>query len=180
VFKEIIVVEGSHDQQKLESIYPHVDTIITGGSAISDETLLFIQNAAEERGVILFLDPDFPGKQITNKILAFCKTGDIKLANLERNKAYSKNHKKIGIEHAGREDIEKALSQFVSLNVSKNINLIEMKNLIELKLVQFPESKTRRALVAQKLHIPYCNGKSFLKYVNMMNTSRSQLDEVMK
>lgn len=180
MFKEIIVVEGVHDQQKLESIYPQIDTFITGGSAVSDEAMQFIRQAAIERGVILFLDPDFPGKQITNKILAFCQEGTVKIAVLERAKAFSKNQKKIGIEHASKDDIVQALSQYVTLDLSYQSDLIQMKDLIERGLAQLPDSKNRRAILTQRLHMPYCNAKAFIKYANMMHITLSQLDEVMK
>ncbi|MCK7485875.1 MAG: hypothetical protein MZU97_10240 [Bacillus subtilis] len=55
-------MEGTHDKQKLESIYPGVECIVTNGSEIADTTIALIKNAAAVRGVILFLDPDHPGR----------------------------------------------------------------------------------------------------------------------
>ena len=41
-YNQVIVVEGSHDEQKLKSIYPEIDCIVTNGSEISTETLNLI------------------------------------------------------------------------------------------------------------------------------------------
>jgi len=180
IFKEIIVVEGIHDHQKLNSIYPDIETIVTGGSSISSETLLFLKEASLTRGIILLLDPDFPGKQITNKILSFCEGGNIKIASLEKSKAISKNGKKVGIEHARKEDIIESLEHVVTLDTKQYIHSITLNDLIERKLVRDPSAKSNRNQISNKLHIPLANGKTFLKYLQMMHISLSKLDEVMK
>ena len=69
MYNQVVVVEGKHDEQKIKSIFPDVECIVTGGSSISEETLNLIYQTSLKKEVILFLDPDFPGKQITNKIL---------------------------------------------------------------------------------------------------------------
>ena len=64
---EIIIVEGKTDTQVLKS-FLDVDTIETGGSAISKETLDYIKTTSLTRDIIVMTDPDFPGKQIRDKI----------------------------------------------------------------------------------------------------------------
>jgi len=172
-FKEIIVVEGIHDHQKLNSIYPDVETIITGGSSVSSDTLEFLKEAAFSRGIILFLDPDFPGKQITNKILSYCDGGQIKIATIEKSKAISKNRKKVGIEHVNKEDIVEALNNVVTLDTTQYENQVVLNDLIQRKLVRNPLAKKNRELIANKLHIPPSNGKTLLKYLQMMHISLS-------
>ena len=61
--KEIIVVEGKSDTIAIRRA-TGADTIETNGSAIDDETLKRIQHAQETRGVIVFTDPDYPGRRI--------------------------------------------------------------------------------------------------------------------
>lgn len=61
--KEIIVVEGKDDTTAIQRAV-QADTIETNGSAISAETLKRIQHAQEKRGVIVFTDPDYPGRRI--------------------------------------------------------------------------------------------------------------------
>lgn len=177
MFNEVVVVEGTHDMQKLQSIYPSIECIITGGSAISEETLLLIQQTSLTRGVILFLDPDYPGKQITQKILNY--PGNYKIAFINREKAQSKNKKKIGIEHASESDIKDSLEQLFTIH-KENQNPILMSDMMERKLINYPESKMKRNLICDKLKLPHCNGKTLLKIMNMLHLTTVQLDEVIE
>lgn len=61
--KEIIVVEGKSDTVAVKRA-AGADTIETNGSAIDELTLTRIRHAQETRGVIVFTDPDFPGRRI--------------------------------------------------------------------------------------------------------------------
>ena len=61
--KEIIVVEGKDDTIAIKRAV-NADTIETNGSAISEETLKRIAHAQKKRGVIVFTDPDYPGRRI--------------------------------------------------------------------------------------------------------------------
>jgi len=72
--KEVIVVEGTSDVQTLSNIID-ADFIITHGSAISKDTLDLIKQTNLTRGVILFLDPDFPGEKIRKTIVLFVILG---------------------------------------------------------------------------------------------------------
>lgn len=177
MFKEVIVVEGLHDEQKIKSIYPDASVIVTGGSEISDETKSLIYQASIGRGVILMLDPDYPGRQITQKILEIPHITNIKIAALSRHLAYSKNKKKIGIEHATKEDIISCLEGVVSL--SNDVKpYLSMTDLYHLGLNGHASSKERRIRVCEHLHIPYCNGKTLLKYCHMIQLSLKELSEI--
>ena len=61
--KEVIVVEGKSDTVAVKRA-TGADTIETNGSAIDENTLIRIQHAEEVRGVIVFTDPDYPGRRI--------------------------------------------------------------------------------------------------------------------
>src|SRR5690625_4138857 len=65
--KEIIVVEGRDDSAKIGQAVD-ADTIETNGSAITKEILEQIRHAKAKRGVIIFTDPDYPGKRIRHII----------------------------------------------------------------------------------------------------------------
>ena len=66
--KEVVVVEGYHDLAKLKSIYPDIDVVITNGSEISLSTLNELKSLNKQRGLILFLDPDYQGERIRRLI----------------------------------------------------------------------------------------------------------------
>jgi len=177
VFREIIVVEGLHDEQKIKSIYPEANCIVTGGSEISDETKSLIFQAAKQRGVILMLDPDYPGRQITQKILDIPNIENIKIAALNRQLAYSKNRKKIGIEHASNEDIIECLQGVVTLQ-NEVISDLSMSDLILLELNGHSSSKEKRSQLCNRLRIPYSNAKTLLKYCQMIQLSFKELSDI--
>ena len=114
-FNEIVVVEGLHDLERLKSIYEDIDVLITNGSEI-EENLPTIIEASKKRDIILFLDPDYPGERIRKKITEVIPNA--KHAFLKKDLAISKNKKKVGIEHAKKEDIIDALNNV--LTPSKN------------------------------------------------------------
>jgi ribonuclease M5 len=112
--KEIIVVEGKTDTAKLQSLF-NADTIETNGSKLSNATIALIQKAAQNRGVILFLDPDGTGETIRRKLennLIGFKQAFIKKSHMQSNK-------KIGVAEANDQAIINALKHVVTFNKNK-------------------------------------------------------------
>lgn len=175
--KEIVVVEGVHDMQKLQSVFPGIECIVTGGSEIPCQTIDMISAASEKRGVILFMDPDYPGRQITNKILA--RVLKCKIAFISARHAKSKNQKKVGIEHAASEEIIKSLEHLFTIekNTSEKITRIDLS---ARGLIGGKDAANRRHKVTESLNLPPCNGKTFLKLANMFGITRQMIDEVVK
>ncbi len=71
--KELIVVEGKHDKDRLDKIV-EADILCTGGLALNEQQLDVIEQASKVRGVIVMTDPDNPGKRIRDKINERVKT----------------------------------------------------------------------------------------------------------
>lgn len=176
MYNQVIVVEGKHDEQKIKSVYPDVECIVTNGSEISKETLSLIYQTSLVREVIIFTDPDYPGKQITQKILD--TKGKYKIAFLEKSKAISKNKKKVGIEHATEFDIRESLDKVFT--VSNNKNEVLIKDLVKRKLINYENSRTLRNIVCKSLNIPICNGKALLRYINILNIKLERIDEIIE
>ena len=174
MYNQIIVVEGKHDEQKIKSIYPEVECIVTNGSEISKETLSLIYQTSLVRDVILFMDPDHPGKQITQKILD--TKGNYKIAFIDKQLAISKNKKKVGVEHASKEDIQKSLSS--CFTISKNIEKISFKDLISRDLINKAGSRQKRQNLCKSLNIPVSNGKALLKYINILHINLERVDKI--
>lgn len=65
--KEIIVVEGKNDTNKLKQ-YFDCDTIETNGTHLSKSKIEMLRQLNEKRGLIVFTDPDAPGTSIRNRI----------------------------------------------------------------------------------------------------------------
>lgn len=171
----VIVVEGHHDEQKIKSVYPEVECIVTNGSSISEKTLNLIYETNLAREVILFLDPDYPGKKITNEIL---KTkGNYKIVFISKEEAISKNRKKIGVEHASKSAIKNALNLKRDISFKKN-KAITAKDLMARGLTNNQGSKNMRIKLCKSLNIPLFNGKALVKYLNMLSIPLERIDEI--
>ncbi|ATZ18391.1 ribonuclease M5 [Williamsoniiplasma somnilux] len=129
MIKEVIIVEGKTDTQKLKKIFgEEIKTIETHGLALNDKTLSLIKKINENQGIIIFTDPDGPGKKIREKINNYVG-GKTKNAFVEKS-AINKNNKKIGIAEANPEDIKNALDNLITFN-SNNLETITWNQYLE-------------------------------------------------
>lgn len=176
---EIIVVEGLHDQQRLQQFDPTIECILTNGSSISEATLRLIEKAHSQRGVLLLLDPDHPGRKITNTIVE--RIPNVKIAFIEKQASISKNQKKVGVEHASDEAIAKALGHHYTMK-TQNLETsgITMHDLNLLGLQGQTDSKARRMKVSEAFHLPPCNAKALLKWLRLFHISMTEIQEVLK
>ena len=55
--REVIVVEGRHDEALLKQCF-ECDVVVTGGLALNDDILERIRQAKQTRGVVILTDPD--------------------------------------------------------------------------------------------------------------------------
>ncbi|MFC4410268.1 ribonuclease M5 [Chungangia koreensis] len=170
--KEIIVVEGKSDTVAIKRAV-QADTIETNGSAISEETLRRISHAAQKRGVIVFTDPDYPGRRI--RAIIEEHVPGVKHAFLPKDKTISENGKKVGIEHAADEDIRHALEHVYTPGKGNATgDSIPLAVLIEAKLIGHVDARKRREQLGELLNIGYTNGKQLQKRLSMFQIELSQ------
>jgi ribonuclease M5 len=176
--KEIIVVEGKSDTNRLKDCFGDVDTIETTGSALNEETIERIKIAQKTRGVIIFTDPDFNGnrlrtiisKAVPNALQAF----------LPRNQATpKKSDGSLGIEHANNADIKAAL-EAVYTKSDTNFQNYDHDDLVNLGLTGSSDSQQRREFVGSELKIGYTNAKQFLNRLNMFQINPEDLVSAVK
>lgn len=165
----VIVVEGKNDANKIKTIFPDVDIIITNGSEINKGTINDIKKASENNEVVLCLDPDGPGEKIRRKIVE--QVPNVNQVFASKNNAISKNKKKIGIEHMSKEDILDMFKNVKIYNNSGNVSYIDLYKM------GYMTSKEKRISLCEKLGISYCNGKQLLKRLNMFGIT---LEEIKK
>lgn len=165
----VIVVEGKNDANKIKTIFPDVDVIITNGSEINKNTLETIAKVSLIDDVVLCLDPDGPGEKIRRKILEY--TDNVHQVFAKKHKAISNNKKKVGIEHMSKEDI---LEMFENIKINKKQNTISYMDLYNLG---YMESREKRQKLCDKLNISYCNGKQLLKRLNMFGVTIEEIKE---
>lgn len=174
--QEFIVVEGKDDTVAVQRAV-EADTIETNGSAISEDTLKRIAHAQEIRGVIVFTDPDYPGRRI--RAIIEERVPGVKHAFLAKNKAIAKNGKKIGIEHAADADIQEALANVYTTVTEALVEEITREDLMYAKLIGHPSSKARRDRLGDILNIGATNGKQLHKRLQMFRITVEQFAEAM-
>lgn len=170
--QEIIVVEGRNDITAVKRAVK-AEIIATGGVYFGEDLMSLLEKAYKEKGLILFLDPDYTGELIRKKLLE--KFPKSKNAYLTKDQTIKKED--IGIEHAKTEDIIKAL---------KNSHSTESETRVEFTLEDLfhygltgPNSKEKRARIGQKLQIGYANGKQFLNRLNHYGIKREDLERIL-
>ena len=169
--KELIVVEGIHDLNKLKTVID-AEIIITHGMHISEDVLTTIKENSETRGVIVFTDPDTPGDLIRQKITEACPL--VKHAHLKSKDARHKQ--KVGIEHASPEVILSALSHLYTLNESTSD--LTFSDLYELGLSGHPNSSVLRNSIAQYFHLSDVNTKKLYARLCALGIQKAQLKDI--
>ena len=116
-FDAIIVVEGKSDVDFIGS-FIDADFVITNGSAISRETIDYLEKASEKRTIVVMTDPDSPGKRIRDAIAA--EVPSVLHVFIPKEKAIKRLPAYENIS-----DAPSALKALVSLFGEKNIKLVE-------------------------------------------------------
>lgn len=170
--QEVIVVEGKNDTAVLKS-YFDCDTIETRGSCLSEFTLNYIESMQKKRGVIVFTDPDYPGEKIRKQInqrVKGCKNAFVP-------KSQAKTAKKVGVEHASKEVLEKALKECVTFRENSE-PAITLEQFQMLGLSGKENSSALREKVANHFRLGHCNAKTLYKRLLMAQIQFEQLEEI--
>ncbi len=170
---EVIVVEGINDQKRISQAVD-AETLSTSGTHVSKELLIFLKEVHKQRGIIVFTDPDSPGAMIRRKITE--EIPDCKHASLSHKQA--RNSKKVGIEHASLEDIREALKEVVTFS-KVNVSSLLWSDFVDLNLTGFASSQQLRDVVCAHFKLPYCNGKTCFKYLNMLHLTKDDVMEAL-
>lgn len=172
--REVIVVEGKHDTAALKRYFA-CSTIETGGSAINEEVLQRIAEAQRTTGVIVFTDPDAPGKKIRDTInqrIPGCKNAYVL-------KEDARTSRKVGIEHAGREVLTEALNHLVTWQ-DRPAGTITAADFYRLGLCGKADSRARRAVIGRRYQIGYGNARALRQRLNQLGLTPRQLQEVLE
>lgn len=171
MIKEVIVVEGKDDITRVKAAV-NCDVIATGGFAFGKKLLDELKAIEERRGIIIFTDPDYMGKQIRRRLTEALDSP--KQAYLSQEKATLKDN--IGIENALPEDIQKALAKAKPMRQSMTINFTKA-DMIRYGLMGTAEAGEKRAKMGEALGIGHGNGKQFLRRLNSFNITEEEFEE---
>jgi len=173
----VVVVEGRNDASRLKQIYPEILIITTNGSALNEDSVQLLKELDETHDIILFLDPDHAGERIRRLLSKQLK--HIYHAFIDRDVAYSKNMKKIGIEHASADDIKKALGDIQEVH-KESTSDVTYSFLHEMKLTGNKDSKSLRDIVSMRLRLGHVNGKTLYQRLRMFGVSQKEVIEVIR
>lgn len=173
MIKEIIVVEGKEDIRAVKDAL-NVEVIGTGGFAFSQRFIKMLIKLNEEKGIIIFTDPDYEGEKIRRRIADQVKGA--KHAFLVQDKARNKDD--IGIENASREDIIEAIKKAKPVKIDV-VEEFTQKELLKLGLISGKNSRKIREDICEILGIGYCNSKQFLNRLNNFGVKREEFEEAL-
>ncbi|WFQ90601.1 ribonuclease M5 [Mycoplasma feriruminatoris] len=170
--KQIIIVEGKSDTDKLKKIYGNdLKTIQTKGLSLNKKTLEMIKELNNKTGVIIFTDPDGAGKKIRQTIIDYL---DNKVLNAFISKDdINKNSKKIGIAEASDQAIKKALDNLISYD--KNNNSLSWSDYINNDFYL----KENRIIICKYFNFDEnISSKTLFKWLNWMNISINDIKKI--
>ena len=172
--KEVIVVEGKNDTNVLQS-YLECDTIETHGTSMGEEVFRQVALAKQTRGVIIFTDPDHPGEKIRNAINQ--RVPGCKNAFIDVHKA--KTPKKVGVEHANKQDILEALSHLMTYDEC-HVDTLSFEDYIDLGFQGMADSAKKREVIARALFLEKPNAKTLFKRLNMLRMTKEMVESIME
>lgn len=172
--KEVIVVEGKHDTIKLQSFFD-VDTIETNGLHLSKDKIEVIDRLNKKRGVILFLDPDSAGERIRKRLNDAIP--NLKNAFIDKKKC--RTNKKVGIEHANKEDLEEALSHIITYDKQVSESL-SYQDYCSMGFQGYSDSRNKRKVIGNHLFLGECNAKTLYKRLNMFQINKEELEKIIE
>ena len=168
--REVIVVEGQNDINKIQSCI-EADCLKTNGTHLSKKFLQQLVEINNVRGVIVMTDDDYPGRWIRTQIqehLKNCKHAYI-------DKKVSSTKRKVGIEHATCETIQKALKDIVHYETeSETLSYTEY---ISCGFISGQSTELRQQ-VLKHLGLPTMNNKRLFKTLNMMKITKEELERI--
>jgi ribonuclease M5 len=168
-----VIVEGRDDTTNLKRA---VDcyTIETHGFGITGETYMEIGKAYEQKGIMIFTDPDHSGEEIRRKLTE--RFPEAIQVYLTRDEALKDGD--IGVENAAPEAIIRAFERALALEKQASSQLGELteQDLFERGLAGAPGSGKLREKLARDLGIGYGNSKSFLLKLNAFGIGKEELD----
>ena len=168
-FDAVVVVEGKDDTIRLKQFFPGIETVETNGSAVSDSVLAQLKQLSKNRQI--FTDPDFNGERIRRIVTN--AVPNAKQAFITRKEGEPHKKGSLGVEHASKEALEKALSDLHE--VSPQASDLTESEYRKLGLAGGAGSRKLREQVGIKLRVGYGNSKQFY---NRLHTFGVSLDEL--
>ncbi len=156
-----IIVEGKYDKNTVMQIFDAAVVTTDGFAVFNSKEKQALIKRISENGIILLTDPDGAGKQLRSFISGIIPRDKIhnayvpKIAGKERRKVHPSRAGLLGVEGMGREEIERALSPFVSdgERVERGEEITKL-HFFEDGLSGGKNASLRRAALAREFSLP--------------------------
>lgn len=168
--KELIVVEGKHDQQRLQKLFD-CDVVCTAGLSLDPSALEMIRSASVKQGVIIFTDSDHPGEKIRKAVLQIAP--DAQIAVVEKQDSVGRRN--VGVEYAGDEAIRQALEGRISL--TNRTESLSWQQYCDLEIMG---NSLLRKKVCAYFRVGLCNNKTLFKRLNMLAVTKRDVEKVIR
>lgn len=168
VIRELIVVEGAHDRDRVQKAV-RADVIVTGGSRMARSALGVLERAYRVRGLIIFTDPDAAGEQIRRRLRERFPLASH--AFLPRADAWHDGD--IGVENASPDAIRTALSRVRAVRELRT-PVFTWDEIVGAGLTGTSDAARRRAELGARLGIGYANAKTFWHRLNELDVTREE------
>ena len=167
--KELIVVEGRHDVEKLHKLFD-CDVVITNGLSLDENTMEMIRAVSDKQGVVVLTDPDHPGEVIRKAVMEIAPKA--KHAFINKEDAIGKRN--VGVEYASDQAIIDALNSCVVFdNKSESISWNEY---CSLDIIGNSENREK---VCRHFHTGHCNNRTLFKRLNMLGVTCEEVREIL-
>ncbi len=163
--RELLVVEGRHDRDKLERLFD-CDIICTNGLGVDEDTMKTIRTCAENQGVIVLTDPDGPGERIRRQIME--EVPQACHVFIPRRQAIGKRN--VGIEYVDDEILKQSLQKAVTFE--KGEESLKWSAYLHSGLMG---NSSLREKVCERLNIGFCNNKTLFRRLNMLGIDEERL-----
>jgi len=170
IIKETLIVEGRHDESRVKAVVS-ANVLVTNGTHVSKDFIELCKRAAKEDGIIIFTDPDSPGKYIRNIL-----SKEIPEA---KHAVLINKQKKIGVEHASDQEIIDALNNAKALVVTDSVNTLSKAEFYDLHLMGNSNSSVLRNKLCKKLRLPTANSKQMFVYLNVLKLTKKDIENLL-
>ena len=168
--KELIVVEGRHDVERLHKLFD-CDVVITNGLSLDDNAMEMIRAASDKQGVVVLTDPDHPGEVIRKAVMEIAPKA--KHAFINREDAIGKRN--VGVEYANDQAIIDALNSCVVFD--NKTESISWQEYCSLDIIGNSENREK---VCRHFHTGHCNNKTLFKRLNMLGITSDEVREILE
>lgn len=181
--REIVVVEGLHDAQRVHEAVD-ADVWVVGGDRVAQRFLRQLKRAQVSRGIVILTDPDGPGERIRRRLAQ--AVPEAKHAFIKKADALAGG--RVGVEFARPEKVREALvnarASVPSCGQARSDRPLAavpytLTELMEMGLAGDAGASRKRALLGDILRIGRGNAKGFLKKLNELSVSREEWEEAL-